>query len=230
MSNGATIPGCKDETGRRDIADCCANRLNEVAIGVLLVGAAQVLLGIWIKGRLEGAVKEYDKRLNDYEAMIKVREQASKVAELLAIAFDPTTEPKLAWELSLWLSASLVCNLSRCLAGTGDAKSPKDILIEVRQILLYDRDAALRPENILHRERRFTHCSIDEGSDREEHDQVNKASGRNLVRFTGVTQPHTTCLERGCGSPLCSSDLHLCSNVPVTDEFEWGGAVLSSMA
>src|SRR5436190_11196137 len=129
----------------------------EVAIAVLLVAALQFLIGLWIKARLEGSIKhEYDKQLKNYESQIRVREQAARVAELLAMAFDPSVEAKrfnqLAWELSLWLPAPLVCDLSRCLVGAKDAKNPKEILIEVRKILLQSPTDSLCPENIVHRE------------------------------------------------------------------------------
>jgi hypothetical protein len=129
----------------------------EVGIAAILIVVLQFLGGLWIKSRIEGSIKhEYDKLLKDYEAQLKVREQAARVAELLALAFDPATQPtrfnQLAWELSLWLPASLVRDISRCLVRERDSKNPKEILIEVRKILLHAPDDTLRPENIVHRE------------------------------------------------------------------------------
>src|SRR5689334_2962873 len=99
----------------------------QVAVGVLLLAALQFLVGLWIKARLEGSIKhEYDRRLKDYEAQIRIREQAARVAELLAMRFDPQATPaqfnRLAWELSLWLPAQLVCDLTQCLVGVKGAK------------------------------------------------------------------------------------------------------------
>jgi hypothetical protein len=128
------------------------------AIWVLLgLAVVQILVSLWFKTRLESSIKHsYDKLLKQYESQVKIREQAARVAEFLALAFSPTIEPmrfnQLAWELSLWLPAPLVCDISRCLAGEKDAKTPKEILIEVRRILLQAPNDTLRPENLLHRE------------------------------------------------------------------------------
>jgi hypothetical protein len=129
----------------------------ELGVAVLLLGALQFILTTWRKARLEGSIThEYDRRLKDYESQIKIRDQAARVAELLALAFDPQTTPmrfnQLAWELSLWLPAPLVCDLSRCLVGEKDAKDPKQILIDVRKVLLQSSSDTLKPGNIVHRE------------------------------------------------------------------------------
>src|SRR5262245_13857518 len=113
----------------------------EVGVGVLLLAVLQFLAGLWLKARLESSIKyEFDRRLKDYEHELKIRDQAARVAELFAIAFDSKTESmrfnQLVWELSLWLPASLVCELAECLVGTKKAKTPMEILIEVRRTLL----------------------------------------------------------------------------------------------
>jgi hypothetical protein len=141
----------------------------EVAFAVLLVAALQFLVGLWIKARLEASVKhEYDRRLKNYESQLRIRDQAARVAELFALAFSPETTPtrfnQLAWELSLWLPAPLVCDLSRCLVGDKSAKTPKEILIEVRKILLESPDDPLRPENLVHREDPYSRAELTEAS------------------------------------------------------------------
>jgi len=130
---------------------------SEVAVGVIILASLQFIIGLWIKARLESSIKHhYDLLLKDYEAHLKNRERATGVAELLAVAFDPKTEParfnKLAWELSLWLPAPLLCEISRCLVSDPGARTPKEILIQVRKILLQDKNDSLIAENILHRE------------------------------------------------------------------------------
>lgn len=137
----------------------------EIGVAILLMAVLQFLLSLWIKARLEGSVKhEYDKLLKNYESQLRIRDQAARVAELFALAFSPKTEParfnQLAWELSLWLPAPLVCDLTRCLVGDKNAKSPKEILIEVRKILLQSSDDPLRPENLVHREDPYSKAEL----------------------------------------------------------------------
>jgi hypothetical protein len=131
--------------------------LEELLWVVPAIAVVQFLLALWLKARLEGSIKHsYDTRLKDYEFQLKIREQAARVAEFLAFAFSPQADPmrfnQLAWELSLWLPAPLVCDISRCLARDVEAKTPKQILIEVRKILLQAPNDPLLAENILHRE------------------------------------------------------------------------------
>ncbi|GEM_PF-3262793 len=129
------------------------------------IGKATVIIAIlqfglvtWVKVRIEESVKHDNaKKLEDYRNDIKIREQASKIAELLAHArwnqgihgeiFD-----RKAWELSLWLPTDICCQLTVCLAEKRDIDSIKKLLIEVRKLLLKDKAGDLIAANILHTE------------------------------------------------------------------------------
>jgi hypothetical protein len=123
--------------------------------GVLTLALVQWLLAIWIKTRLSESIKaEYGRQLEDYKNQIKIREQAARVAELFALHYghkpDPERLNRLIWELSLWLDAPLVCEITKCLVGVKHSKTPKEILIEVRKVLLQNPNDTLLPENIAH--------------------------------------------------------------------------------
>ena len=64
---------------------------------------------------------EFSKNLEEYKDQLKIRAQAARAAELLAMELSGSDENarefnKLAWESSLWLPANLVCDISNCLA------------------------------------------------------------------------------------------------------------------
>jgi hypothetical protein len=140
------------------------------------IGKAAALLAIlqfglttWVKARIEESVKhDYAKKLEDYKNDLKVREQAAKVAELLASirwqedpkGDDPERDRKLreaglafdrrAWELSLWLPSETYKKLAKCLVEKRDLASMKELLIDVRKLLLRDEAGDLIAGNILH--------------------------------------------------------------------------------
>ena len=126
------------------------------------VGGAVVafLLKTWIEVRLKSSIEhEYDKKLESLRFEIRTREQAAKIAELMAEARDGNVElpperakkiNKLAWELSLWLPAETVRELSSHLCYTKGSKSMKEILVLVRKHILSNPDDDLKPEEIVH--------------------------------------------------------------------------------
>lgn len=111
--------------------------------------------------QLEDYKFEFNKQLEDYRFDIKKREQAVRIAELFSLlrstpqeavddkATDLTAINKIAWELSLWLPPAIVIALSESLANTDGAKDPKEILIEIRQLLL-GKDDTLKASQIVH--------------------------------------------------------------------------------
>ena len=87
-----------------------------------LVGIVQFLASKWLESRLTQSIKhEYDRKLEEYRFEMRRSEQAARVAKLLALNDRPGVAPhefnELAWELSLWLPADLVRELTRCLCG-----------------------------------------------------------------------------------------------------------------
>ena len=125
-------------------------------VGMTLLWSALLFLAsIWIEKRLEASIQhEYDRKLEDIRADIRRREQAARVAKLLAMRFrqpqpTPSEFNELAWELSLWLPADLVRELTRCICGAQGAMEPKAILIAVRKLILQKEDD-LKPDQIVH--------------------------------------------------------------------------------
>lgn len=131
----------------------------QVWSGVLLLAVLQFLLALWLKSRLESSIKhEYDKKLEAYRFEMKAREQAAKVAELLSEANDGTVQRspdgvkklnRLSWELSLWLPANTVRDITSHLCKAPESKSRNDILISARKHILMNPDDDLRAEQIV---------------------------------------------------------------------------------
>lgn len=115
--------------------------------------ALAVALGLWWR-LLE---YRFDRLLKDYEYQLKIREKSAGVAELLSIVFSADYTPekfnRLAWELSLWLPADIVCELTHCLCKSERNIQPKDVLIRVRKHLLGNNDTLIA-ENIVHTSKR----------------------------------------------------------------------------
>lgn len=136
---------------------------------VLFIGSNATIVGVlnkWLELRLEKSIQheydkkleavrhEYERRMEDYRNNVRIREQAARVVDLLVHAHysttpDPAEFNRLAWELSLWLPADLVWELTQMLCGASK-KDPKDILVAVRRILLQDPNDKLEPGQIVH--------------------------------------------------------------------------------
>ena len=129
---------------------------SELSVAVLLIGVLQFLIALWLKARLEGSIKhEYDKRLKDYEFTLKKREQAVRIAQLLAdVSYNRKADKKdhvaEIWALSLWLPPNLVCHLTEFLVGKNPQyHDPKDLLIKIRKEL-HGPDDPLKVTQIAH--------------------------------------------------------------------------------
>jgi hypothetical protein len=127
--------------------------LTVVLTNCVTVPVLQFIISKWFMARLK---HDFDRKLEDYRSEIRRREQAARVAKLLALSYRPDAKPhefnELAWELSLWLPPELVRELSRCLCGADGAMSPKDILIAIRKLLLQNASDDLTADQIVHRE------------------------------------------------------------------------------
>jgi hypothetical protein len=120
----------------------------EISIITILLGILQFLFSNWIKLRLENSIKhEYDKFIEDYRYDIKVKEQASKIAEYLSIIegkrldpsgdFDFKRANKLAWELLIWLPEDLYLELKEALdpKKQSEDKNSFKVLLKIREYL-----------------------------------------------------------------------------------------------
>jgi hypothetical protein len=81
------------------------------------VSIIQVLASKWLESRLTQSIKhEYDRKLEEYRFEMRRRDQAARVAKLLALSYQPGLPAhefnELAWELSVWLPADIVRELS----------------------------------------------------------------------------------------------------------------------
>ena len=134
--------------------------LPEISIGVVLLGALQFLLTLWISGRFKATLqKENAVFLEKLRWGFKVREQAANVADYMAIARelkgsssdeDYRIANNLAWELAMWLPADVYKTLGRALSKPDEKNNPLSVVIDVRKVLLGDEVGDLTKDDIIH--------------------------------------------------------------------------------
>jgi hypothetical protein len=117
--------------------------------------ALQFLVAEWMKARLLKSIEhEYQKKLEEYRYDLKVREQAARVAEYLSLRNSDKNDVylmnKLSWELALWLPAEVYQKLAHVIVNAPDAQKYKELLIDVRKLLLKDNSDKLTWDNIIH--------------------------------------------------------------------------------
>jgi hypothetical protein len=123
-----------------------------------IMSAITAVVSILAKGWIEESIKDRFKKeieaykltlakdLEDYKREIDRREQAAKVARVLALVKSGTEANiieanQLSWEMSLWLPADTATKLARVLAKAPDAPNRTRLLLDVRRILLkLDKD------------------------------------------------------------------------------------------
>jgi len=136
----------------------------DYVIIISINGVVTLLISEWIKNRIKQSFdkkiedykaelkRELDKTIEDYKFSIKTREQATKIAELFSNTYsDPINAQrnKLIWELSLWLPEEIVKDLSLCLMKKDDSKDVKQILMDIRRLLLDKPDNFLKAEDLI---------------------------------------------------------------------------------
>ena len=134
--------------------------LPEISIGVLILGALQFLASLWISERLKASLqKESAVFLEKVRWDIKVREQAERAAEYLAIARDlkesdtPETYRRvnrLGWELAMWLPADLYKAMMNAIAKPNDNNNTLSVVVAIRKYLLQSAAGDISQENIGH--------------------------------------------------------------------------------
>lgn len=130
----------------------------EISIMTILLGGIQFLIAIWIKYRLENSIKhEYDKLAEDYRYNIRVREQAARVSEYLALARSLKKESgeleyeranQLSWEMAMWLPADIYRNMVKAIVAPDGSINELTVVIEVRKLLLGEHAGNLSPDHI----------------------------------------------------------------------------------
>jgi hypothetical protein len=110
----------------------------------VVTAVVSILFKSWIEDRFKKDMEAYKltllKELENYKREITRRDQAAKVAQLLALATagtpnDTIKANQLSWELSLWLPADTAKKLGKVLARKNDAVSPARLLLDIRRIL-----------------------------------------------------------------------------------------------
>ncbi len=134
--------------------------LPEVGLGVILIGALQYLASLWISERLKTSLqKEHSAFLEDLKWDLKVREQAVRVAEYLAIArslkedspeSDYRKANQLSWELAMWLPEDIYKEMVRAIASPGGNANELTTVVAVRSLLLKGKAGDLTSKDIAH--------------------------------------------------------------------------------
>ncbi|HEY0548711.1 MAG TPA: hypothetical protein VGF13_03860 [Verrucomicrobiae bacterium] len=103
---------------------------------------------------VEEIKSNFARNVEEYRYDIKVREQAAKVAEYLSLRNSDKNDVylmnKLSWELALWLPAEVYQHMAHVVVGNPDARKYKEVIIEVRRLLLRDSNDKLTWDNIIH--------------------------------------------------------------------------------
>ncbi len=134
--------------------------LSEISFGVAIFGARQYLASVWISERLKAALqKEHSTFLEHLKWELKVREQAVRVAEYLALARNlkedsPDSDyPKanqLSWELAMWLPEEIDKAMVNAIVKPSRDTNELTTVVSVRSLLLKEKAGKLTPDNIAH--------------------------------------------------------------------------------
>jgi hypothetical protein len=132
--------------------------LPAVSAGVLLLAALQYLASLWISERLKTSLqKEHSQFLENLKWELKVREQAVRVAEYLALArnlkenssdTDYRTANQLSWELAMWLPEDIYKEMVSSIATPNEKTNELTTVVSVRKLLLHNRAGNLTAENV----------------------------------------------------------------------------------
>lgn len=140
----------------------------------LTVGLLTVLARAWLEARVKLSIEhEYKKQFEVFQRQLDQQQKVELVAELLgellATPYGETVSReqrtklnKLSFQASLWLPAELAIELSKRLQNTADAKTPFEIMLIARRLLISDTsigvehvtvwgfDRETKPDPILH--------------------------------------------------------------------------------
>ncbi|MHB1320415.1 MAG: hypothetical protein ACYCY0_02450 [Acidithiobacillus ferrivorans] len=133
--------------------------LNQLLLSAAALAALQFLLALWLSERLKAALaRETGLFLESMRWDTKVREQAEKVAEYMALAnflkVDGSPDQyeranRLAWELALWLPPELYRAVTKAMSSPSEETNPLSVLIDVRKHLLKSTAGNLTQDEIL---------------------------------------------------------------------------------
>ncbi|MFI3155244.1 MAG: hypothetical protein QX199_03720 [Methylococcaceae bacterium] len=134
--------------------------LPEVSAGIILFAALQYFASLWISARLKTSLqKEHSQFLENLKWDLKVREQAVRVAEYLALARNlkedsPDTDYRkanqLSWELAMWLPEDIYKEMVSAIVTPNENTNELSTVVSVRKLLLQKEAGNLTIENIAH--------------------------------------------------------------------------------
>lgn len=134
--------------------------LPEIGVGVILLASLQFLTSLWISERLKIALqKEHSTFLESLKWDIKVREQAVRVAEYLALArslkqdsteSDYRKANQLSWELAMWLPDDIYKQMVSAITNPSKHINELTTVVSVRALLLKQKAGNLTSEDIAH--------------------------------------------------------------------------------
>lgn len=132
----------------------------EISLGVVILGVLQYLVSLWIEERLKVSLqKEHSVFLENLKWEVKVREQAVRVAEYLALArglkedspdSDYRKANQISWELAMWLPEDIYKEMVGAIVAPSEKANELTTTISVRKLLLKEKAGNLAPENIAH--------------------------------------------------------------------------------
>lgn len=130
----------------------------EIIFGAVLFGVIKYLASLWISERFKTSLqKEHSDFLESLKWEIKVREQAVKVAEYLALSislkeespdFDYRKANQMSWELAMWLPEDIYKEMGKAIASPNEQTNVLSTVISVRSLLLKDKAGNLTSKNI----------------------------------------------------------------------------------
>jgi hypothetical protein len=134
--------------------------LPEISLVVALFGVLQYLASLWISERLKTSLqREHSTFLENLKWELKVREQAVRVAEYLALArnlkadspdSDYRKANQLSWELAMWLPEEIYKEMVNAITKRSDNTNELTTVLSVRSLLLKEKAGNLTSENIAH--------------------------------------------------------------------------------
>ncbi len=134
--------------------------LPEVSLGVILLGAIQFLATLWFSERLKAELQKENAVFTEtIKWDLKVREQAKRVAEYMALArrldeSSPETDferaNQLSWELAMWLPENIYKQMTTAIAKPNKDVNELSVTISVRKILLGEKAGNLGADDIIH--------------------------------------------------------------------------------
>ena len=134
--------------------------LPEISLGVVLFGVLQYLASLWISERLKSSLqKEHSAFLENLKWELKVREQAVRVAEYLALARSLKEDSpdsayrkanQMSWELAMWLPEDIYKEMVSAITNPSKNTNELTTVVSVRSLLLKEKAGNLTSEHIAH--------------------------------------------------------------------------------